>query len=114
MNLLLAVLLPLAVGPWLVPLAARFGRSAAAWTAAALTATALVLVSDLTPSVLAGETVIAAWPWFPQLGLSLAFRLDGLALLFALLILLIGLLVILYARYYLSDGRRAWVASSCC
>jgi multicomponent K+:H+ antiporter subunit A len=103
MNLLLAVLLPLAVGPWLVPLAARFGRSAAAWTAAALTATALVLVWDLTPSVLAGETVIAAWSWFPQLGLSLAFRLDGLSLLFAGLILVIGLLVILYARYYLSE-----------
>ena len=103
MNLLLAVLLPLAVGPWLVPLAARFGRSAAAWTAAALTAAALVLVSDLTPGVLAGETVIAAWSWFPQLGLSLAFRLDGLSLLFAGLILVIGLLVILYARYYLSE-----------
>ena len=102
MNLLLAVLLPLAVGPWMVPLAARLGRSAAAWTAAALTATALALVWTVAPGVLAGETLIAAWSWFPQLGLSLSFRLDGLSLLFAGLILVIGLLVILYARYYLS------------
>ncbi len=103
MNLLLAVLLPLAVGPWLLPLAARLGRSAAAWTAAALTAAALFLIWDIAPAVLAGETVIAAWPWFPQLGLSLSFRLDGLSLLFGGLILVIGLLVILYARYYLAE-----------
>jgi len=101
MNLLLAVLLPLAVGPWLLPLAGRVGRVAAAWTAAALTATSLALVADLAPPVLAGETVIAHWRWFPQIGLSLSLRLDGLSLLFAGLILVIGLLIILYARYYL-------------
>ena len=103
MNLLVAVLLPLAVGPWLLPLAARFGRTAAAWTAAALTAAALALIAEVAPAVLAGETVVVSWPWFPQLGLSLALRLDGLSLLFAGLILVIGLLVILYARYYLSE-----------
>lgn len=33
---------------------------------------------------------------------NLAFRLDGLSLLFTLMILLIGLIVVIYARYYLS------------
>jgi multicomponent K+:H+ antiporter subunit A len=47
--------------------------------------------------------VIARWAWLPAAGLDLAFRLDGLGLLFAGLILGIGLLVILYARYYLSE-----------
>jgi multicomponent K+:H+ antiporter subunit A len=41
--------------------------------------------------------------WVPTLGLNIAFRLDDLSLLFSTLILGIGLLVILYARYYLSD-----------
>jgi multicomponent K+:H+ antiporter subunit A len=45
--------------------------------------------------------------WIPSLDLSLAFRLDGLALLFAILVLGIGLLVILYARYYLSAKEKA-------
>src|SRR5690606_7194896 len=40
--------------------------------------------------------------WMPLLGLDLSVRLDGLGMLFGLLILGIGLLVILYARYYLS------------
>lgn len=101
MNLLLAVLLPIAVGPWLLPLAGRVGRSTAAWTAAGLTAASLALVVDSAAPVLAGETVIARWRWLPQIGLSLSLRLDGLSLLFAGLILIIGLLIILYARYYL-------------
>lgn len=42
-------------------------------------------------------------PWIPLLGLELSVHLDGLALLFAILVLGIGLLIILYARYYLSD-----------
>jgi multicomponent K+:H+ antiporter subunit A len=39
--------------------------------------------------------------WLPALGLNANFRLDGLGLLFAGLILGIGLLIIFYARFYL-------------
>jgi multicomponent K+:H+ antiporter subunit A len=40
--------------------------------------------------------------WLPQLGLSASFFLDGLGLLFAGMILGVGLLITLYARFYLS------------
>lgn len=40
--------------------------------------------------------------WIPELGLNLTLRMDGLAWLFSVLITLIGLLVVLYARYYMS------------
>jgi multicomponent Na+:H+ antiporter subunit A len=43
-------------------------------------------------------------PWAPGLGLSLSFRLDGLGLLFAILITAIGTLIVLYASRYL-DGH---------
>lgn len=39
--------------------------------------------------------------WVPSLGVDLSFRLDGLALLFSLLITGIGTLVFLYTSYYL-------------
>ncbi|WP_028303583.1 monovalent cation/H+ antiporter subunit A [Oceanospirillum maris] len=88
----------------LVPLfASRFSRSACAFLTAALPALALVLVLQLAPQVFDGETIRQSFLWIPEMGLNLAFRLDGLALLFCLLILGIGLLVILYARYYLSE-----------
>ena len=54
------------------------------------------------PAVMAGEAITAQFAWLPELGLNVNFRIDGLAMLFATLILGIGLLIIIYARFYLS------------
>ncbi len=102
MTLALIPLLPF-IGALLPALFIRHGRNASAWAAGMVTATALALLLELAPRVFAGEVVRVAWSWIPHIGLNASFRLDGLGLLFALLILGIGLLIILYARYYLSD-----------
>ncbi|MEM7024720.1 MAG: putative monovalent cation/H+ antiporter subunit A [Pseudomonadota bacterium] len=77
---------------------------------AARTATALALLAaigpavtfgSLVPVVSAGESLRIAWQWLPSLGVQLAFRVDGLSLLFALLITSVGALVALYAGTYL-------------
>jgi multicomponent K+:H+ antiporter subunit A len=102
MNLLLIVLLPL-LGAMLPPLTIRFGRSASAWTAAIITLAALLLALEPLTDVFGGTPLAAQWPWLPQAGLDVHLRMDGLAALFVLLILGIGLLVILYARYYLAE-----------
>ncbi len=101
MTLLLIVLIPL-LGALLVPVAGARGRMAAALMAGALTAIALGLLLSLAPQVFAGEVLVSSWAWMADFGLYFSFRLDGLGLLFGLLILGIGLLVILYAAYYLS------------
>lgn len=44
-------------------------------------------------------------PWIPQMGVSLDFKLDGLSLLFALLITGIGTLIFLYSSFYLKEHR---------
>jgi len=97
----LVIGLPLVAGTALAVLAGRRSATAAAWALAAAAAAALVLVLAGLPAVFAGEVPAAFWPWVPELGLDVALRLDGLAALFAILILATGLLVILYARYYL-------------
>ncbi|WP_417582715.1 monovalent cation/H+ antiporter subunit A [Nitrincola sp.] len=102
MNLFWIPLLPL-VGTLMPLLTERFGRSACALMTAILPAIALFMVLYAAPQVFAGATLEERFSWIPSLGLELAFRLDGLALLFCLLILGIGLLIILYARYYLSS-----------
>ncbi|MBN2691050.1 MAG: monovalent cation/H+ antiporter subunit A [Burkholderiaceae bacterium] len=102
MSLFFVVLVPFFAAPF-AAWAARFNRLAAAWTAAVATAVALgLLLLHLWP-VLQGATVEQIIPWVPAIGLTLIMRLDGLGLMFALLILGIGLLVVMYARYYLSD-----------
>jgi multicomponent K+:H+ antiporter subunit A len=100
-NLSLIVLIPFLGAP-LAAWAARINRAASAWTAGLVTLLSFVLLLPAAPLPFAHQTLVQSWSWLPGLGLDFAFRLDGLGLLFSLLILLIGLLVILYARYYLS------------
>jgi len=103
MSLSLVILTPF-LGAALVAGVSRLGRPHAAWMAGAVTLLALAWLLPLMPTPLAGQTVIERFSWMPAAGLDLAFRLDGLGLLFALMILLIGLLIIFYARYYLSPN----------
>ena len=102
MNLLLIVLIPFA-GSLLATWTATHGRLWSAWVAGGVTLVALGLLLIPSLAVMQGETLIWAVRWVPAIGLSLALRLDGLSLLFVLMILGIGLLVIIYARYYLSE-----------
>lgn len=100
-NLPLVVLIPF-FGAILAAWSSKLNHQAAAWTSGGV---ALLSLAILAPSIslpFQGETLIQSWSWIDSIGLQFAFRLDGLALLFALLILIIGLLVIFYARYYLS------------
>ncbi|KGJ13212.1 monovalent cation/H+ antiporter subunit A [Paracoccus sanguinis] len=90
------------LGALLPGLMVRAGRSAAAIACGTATALALLGLVLHTPAIMAGEVITARIPWMPQIGLDADFRIDGLSLLFGILILGIGLLIILYGRYYLS------------
>ncbi|WP_432260181.1 monovalent cation/H+ antiporter subunit A [Cupriavidus sp. TMH.W2] len=70
---------------------------------------ALALLLSLRAEVFAQPGHALGWrvAWLPALGLDLSLRLDGLSFLFALLVLGVGLLVILYARYYLARNESA-------
>jgi len=103
MTLLLIVILPL-LGALLASACHRQSLRLCAVVAIVAPIIAMGLALSHLPAILAGNVVIAEWQWIERIGLSVAFRLDGLAMLFALLIIGMGLLVILYARYYF-DGK---------
>lgn len=69
-------------------------------------ALAVLTLAWLLPGIAAGQAVEWSLDWAPQLGVSLAFRMDGLALLFALLVSGIGAAVMLYAGAYMADHPR--------
>ena len=102
MSLAVIAALPF-LGSLLPGLAIRAGRNACALATGAVTGLALLLLLLQAPAVFRGEVIQTRIAWMPGLGLDANFMLDGLGLLFAGLILGIGLLVILYARFYLSD-----------
>ena len=90
------------LGAALVAWAGHHGRLRSAYAAAGITFGALLLLMPSIGEVMQGATLLWQFDWLAAAGLTLSFRLDGLGLLFSLMILVIGLLVILYARYYLS------------
>ncbi|MEY4872695.1 MAG: multisubunit potassium/proton antiporter, PhaA subunit, partial [Pseudomonadota bacterium] len=103
MILALIAALPF-LGALLPGLMIRAGRTACATVTGSVTALALILLALQAPAVLRGEVVQTRIDWLPSLGLNANFMLDGLGLLFAGLILGIGLLIILYARFYLAKS----------
>ena len=105
MNQLLLIallILPFAALP-VVAAASGQSRRMAGVSTGLVMAAGLLLLGLLGPTVFGGETIIFATPWLPEWGLNLALRLDGLALLFVLLIYGIGALIVLYAYYYMPD-----------
>ncbi|GAB5492606.1 MAG: hypothetical protein Phog2KO_28210 [Phototrophicaceae bacterium] len=49
------------------------------------------------------NAIVHEYTWVPELGLTLSFYLDGLSLLFGMIITGIGALIFLYAGYYFDD-----------
>lgn len=103
MSLLHLIVLPFAASliAALLPANARNAESTLAGAVALYGALQVVL---LFPEVAQGGVLRQEIAWLPALGLSLVIRMDGLAWMFCLLILGIGTLVVLYARYYLSPA----------
>ncbi len=101
-NFLFVIAMLPFVGALVPGIMIRAGRTACASFTAVPTALALTMLLVLAPRVMQGEVIQAEIEWLPQLGLSASFFLDGLGLLFAGMILGVGLLITLYARFYLS------------
>ncbi len=53
------------------------------------------------PHVMAEGGILEQNQWVPQLGINLDFNLDGLSLIFVLMITGVGTLVFIYTSYYL-------------
>lgn len=101
MSLFIIVALPF-LGALLPGVMNAAGRAACAGVTFTVSLAAFVGLLTNLPAVLAGEMVTARIDWMPALGLNFTLMLDGLGFFFAFLILGIGLLIIAYARHYLS------------
>ncbi|MEN8896902.1 MAG: monovalent cation/H+ antiporter subunit A [Yoonia sp.] len=101
MSLFLIVALPF-LGALLPGLMNAAGRTATAGVTFTVSLAAFVGLLTHLPAVWAGDLVTARLDWIPLLGLNVTLMLDGWGFFFAMLILGIGLLIIAYARFYLS------------
>ena len=105
MHLVLLMLLPF-IGALLTAIAGGAHRNMVAGIACAPALIGLALLALLAPEVLAGQAAQFRADWVPALGLDLSLRVDALGWLFAALILGIGLLIVIYARFYLPANEQ--------
>ncbi len=96
----LFVLLGLIVSP-LVPLLFKLGGNKTGYFIALIPLAVFVYFFSLIPVISAGEIITEKHHWIPAFGIGLNFLLDGLSLLFALMISGIGTLVFLYSGSYM-------------
>lgn len=96
----------IATGFLATPLVFLISRQKLVALAALLPAVLFCGFASYLPDVASGQVVVQEVSWIPSLGISMTFRLDGLALLFAMLITGIGTLIFLYASAYLHHGWR--------
>lgn len=66
-----------------------------------------IYLVTLIPVIASGETIFHSAPWIPSYDINFNIIVDGLSLIFGLLIAGIGSLVILYSIYYLNKEREA-------
>ena len=83
--------------PWLQ----RLGRDATGWILAVLPLALFIYFASFLQPVSHGHPIIVTIPWVPSIDVNLSFNIDGLSLLFALIISGVGTLVIIYAGGYL-------------
>src|SRR5690606_29208819 len=79
-------------------------RNAAAALAGTVTVAGLAITIALYRAFQQGVVIRHEIEWLPGLGLDLVLRLDGLTWVYCILIMGIGALVVLYARYYMSPN----------
>ena len=101
MSLIVLLLLPF-LGSCLAALLPHNARNTESLLAGLVALVGTIQVALLYPQIAHGGVIREEFMWLPSLGLNFVLRMDGFAWLFSMLVLGIGTLVSLYARYYMS------------
>jgi len=101
MSLIVLLLLPF-IGSCLAALLPHNARNTESLLAGLIALAGTVQVALLYPQIAHGGVIREEFMWLPSLGVNFVLRMDGFAWLFSMLVLGIGTLVSLYARYYMS------------
>lgn len=101
MSLIVLLLLPF-IGSCLAAFLPHNARNAESILAGLIAVTGALQCALWFPQIADGGVMREEYIWLPSLGINFVLRMDGFAWLFSMLVLGIGALVSLYARYYMS------------
>ncbi|WP_372917386.1 putative monovalent cation/H+ antiporter subunit A [Salegentibacter sp.] len=102
--MLTAILLGFLFALFLV-FAGKFFKGKLAVVSALVPLSLFIYFASFIPRIASGEVVSRTYEWVPSFGVNLGFSLDGLSLLFSLMITGIGFLVYVYTSTYLKNHQ---------
>ncbi|QMT18525.1 Na+/H+ antiporter subunit A [Planococcus maritimus] len=105
MSLVFLIFIPILAALFIPLLFKRLGQIHTGWFVLLVPAALFSYYATRLPSVMEGGTYVSEFSWIPSLDIAFVAYLDGLSLLFTLLITGIGALVVLYSIFYLDKHR---------
>ncbi|MBS4208371.1 Na+/H+ antiporter subunit A [Bacillus sp. FJAT-50079] len=101
-TVITAIMLPFLAAVLISLLYKRLPRTRIGWFVLFVPVSLFIILARYIPAIAKGETYSYSIDWIPSYGIRFSTYLDGLSMIFALLITGVGSLVILYSIYYLS------------
>lgn len=105
LSLVLLIFLPIIAALFIPLLFKKVGQIHTGWFVLLVPAALFIYYSTLLPSIAEGGNRVSELQWIPSLDIAFIAYIDGLSLLFSLLITGIGALVVLYSIFYLDKYR---------
>ncbi|GKW47380.1 Na+/H+ antiporter subunit A [Planococcus sp. NCCP-2050] len=105
MSLVFLIFLPLIAALFIPLLFKKLGRIHTGWFVLIVPVVLFIYYLTLLPTTLEGGMLVSELSWIPSIDLAIVAYIDGLSLLFSLLISGIGALVVLYSIFYLDKKR---------
>lgn len=106
MELFILVGTPFVLAAAILFASIRLRAEVQGWLLAAVMLLLFAVFLARLPAIQEQGAVSYALPWMPQIGLELVVYLDGLALLFALVVTGVGAAIMAYAGFYFDDARQ--------
>ncbi len=100
--MILAAVVSIFILALIAPGVQRLLPNRAGWVLSILPLALTVFFATKIAQINGGQIIIESHNWVPSLGVNLSFYLDGLSLVFSLLICGIGTLIVIYSGGYLS------------
>lgn len=101
----LAIIIPFLAAILIPFLTKKTSRIHIGWYVLTVPILLFIALARYIPAIARGKTFTSTMEWIPSYGIDFTTYLDGLSMIFALLITGIGSLVVLYSIYYLSTDE---------
>ncbi|MBP1909033.1 hydrogen gas-evolving membrane-bound hydrogenase subunit E [Methanolobus bombayensis] len=97
----IAVFLPFVLAG-ILPAVEKLLKEKVGWYASAVAFLSLLLIAQVAPEIIHGETIQGTIEWLPSMGINLSFYADGLSVMFGFIVSGIGVIIMSYSNGYMS------------